>query len=62
MARPGDIDHRQVMRLDDPIEMHIEEIEPWRRAPMPEQAWLDVLEFERLLEQWIVEQINLADR
>src|SRR6185437_3760049 len=61
MAGSGDEDHVEMSRLDDAVEMGIDEIESRRRPPMTKQPRLDVLERERLLEQWIVEQIDLAD-
>src|SRR5437588_5875764 len=42
--------------------MGIDEIEPGRSAPVSEQARLDVLRFQRLPEQWIVEQVYLSNR
>ena len=61
MARPGDVDHREVVGFDDAVQMHIDEVEARRRAPMAEQARLDVLELERLFQERIVEQVDLAD-
>ena len=63
-AVPGadDVDHVQVIALDDPIEMHAEHVQARRRAPVAEQPRLDVLALERLLQQRIVEQIDLPDR
>ena len=48
--------------LDDAIQVHVDEVQPGRRAPVPEQARLDVLERQRLAQQRIVEQVDLADR
>src|SRR5712671_3238696 len=42
--------------------MGIDEIEPGRSAPVSEQARLDVLRFQRLPEQRIVEQVYLSNR
>ena len=49
-AVPGadDVDHVQVVALDDPIEMHAEHVQARRRAPVAEQPRLDVLALERL--------------
>src|ERR1700733_13170493 len=55
----GDVDHVEIELLDQPIEVRVDEVEAGRRAPMPEQAWLDVLLLERLTQQRIVEKINL---
>jgi hypothetical protein len=62
VTRPGDVDHVHVARVDDAIEMNVEEVEPRRRPPMPEEPGLGVIEPERLAEQRIVEQIDLPDR
>ena len=63
-AVPGadDVDHVQVIALDDPIEMHAEHVQARRRAPVAEQPRLDVLALERLSQERIVEQVDLADR
>ena len=62
MAGPADVDHVEATRVDDAIEVHVDEIEAGRRPPMAEQPRLDVGPFQRPLEQRIVEQIDLADR
>src|ERR1700727_2071985 len=62
MAGTGDVDHVEIELFDQPIEVHVNEVEARRRAPMPEKAWLDVLLLERLTQQRIVEQVNLTDR
>ena len=62
MARARDIDDVQVVFLDDPVQVGIDEIQPRRRAPVAEQARFDVGQLERLLQQRIVVEINLADR
>jgi hypothetical protein len=56
-----DVDHVQFIALDDAIEMNIQHIQAWRRAPMPEQSRLDVLAFQRLLQERIIKQVDLAD-
>ena len=62
MARAGDVDHVQVRALDHAIQVHVDEVQARRRAPVPEQARLDVLERERLLQQRIVVEVDLSDR
>ena len=62
MAGTGDIDHVEIARLDGTVQMHIDEIQAGGRAPMAEQAGLDVIQGQRLLQQRIVEQIDLAHR
>src|SRR6266436_556527 len=54
VARAGDVKHVQAVFLDDAIEVDVDEIQPWRRAPMAEQTGFDVLALERLFQQWIV--------
>ncbi len=34
VSRPGDIEHVEVILLDDPVEMHVDEIQTRRGAPM----------------------------
>src|SRR6266568_7923468 len=62
MAGAADIDDVEVASLDDPIEVDIDEIESGRRTPVSQQPRLDVLRFQGLLEQWVIEQINLSYR
>jgi hypothetical protein len=62
VAGACDEQHIEVLRLDRPVEMDIDKIEPWRGAPMAEQARLDVFDLQRLAEQRIVEEIDLSDR
>ncbi len=62
MARSGDEQDVEIPRLDDAVEMDIDEIEARRRSPMTEETWLDVLDLQWLAQQWIGKQIYLADR
>ena len=62
VARTDDVDHVQIVVLDQPVEVDVEEIQPRRRAPMAEQPRLDMFELEGRFEQRIVLQIDLADR
>jgi hypothetical protein len=62
VARTNDVDHVQIIVLDQPVEMDIEEIQSCCRSPVTEQAGLDVFEPERGFEQRIVLQIDLSDR
>ena len=52
----------EVIFLDDPVQMDVDEILPGRRAPVSQQHVLDVRERQRPLQQRIVVEINLADR
>ena len=58
----GDIEHVQVILLDDPVQMHVDEVLARRRAPVPDHQRLHVRQFQRLLQQRIVVEVNLADR
>ncbi len=62
MPRAGDVDHVEILRFDDTIQVRIDEVLPRRRAPVPEQHVLDVRERERTLQQWIIREENLPHR
>src|SRR5579863_10724334 len=38
----GDVEHIQVILLDDPVQVHIDEVLAWRRAPVPDHQGLHV--------------------
>ena len=59
---PGDVDHVQVVLVDDAVQMDIDEVQPGRGAPVAEQARFDVRQLERLPQQRIVVEIDLPDR
>ena len=61
MPGPDDVDGIQVPGTDDPVEVGVDEVEPGRRAPVAEQPRLDVGRLERLAQQRVVEQVDLAD-
>ena len=62
VPRAGDINHVEVVFLDDPVQMHVNEVLPGGRTPMAQQHMLHVREYQRPLQQRIVVEINLADR
>src|SRR5208283_2144359 len=62
VAWAADVDHVQLALLNDPIQVHVDKILSRCRTPMAEQPWLDLLWLERLPQQRIVIEINLADR
>ena len=45
-----------------PVQMHIDDVLPRYRAPVSDDECLYVREFQRLLHQWIVVKVHLADR
>jgi hypothetical protein len=60
---PGtcDIDDIRIMLFDQAIEMDIDEVLPRRSSPVPEQSWFDLLRSERLSQQGVFEEVDLAD-
>ena len=62
MARPRDEEQIEVPRLDEPIEMHVDEVEPGCGAPMAEEPRLHVLDLERLAKQRVGKEIDLPYR
>src|SRR5664279_2055130 len=62
MSRTGDVDHVQVVLFDDPVQMRVDEVLAWGRAPMAQQHVLHIRKFERPLQQGIGKEIDLADR
>ena len=47
---------------DHPVQVRIDEVQPRRRAPVAEQARLDMLGLQRFAQERIIEKIDLADR
>ena len=58
----GHVQHVEVARDDEPVEVRPDEIQAGCRAPVAEQAGLDVLGRERLAQQRVAEQVDLPDR
>src|SRR5262249_12946176 len=48
MPRPGKIDHVQIILLDEPVQVDVNERQPWTRSKMPQKPVLDVLWLQRL--------------
>ena len=48
VAGTGDVDHVEVMLLDDPVQMRVDEVLARRRAPVSQQQLLHVLQLQRL--------------
>ena len=55
---PGDEDRVQVVLLDQPVEVDVREGLAGVRAPVAQQARLDVLELQRLAEQGVVLEVQ----
>ena len=62
VARANDEQHVQLMRFDQPVQVHVDHVQARRGAPVPEQAPLDVLQLKRRLKQRVVLQVNLPHR
>ena len=61
VAGPGQVDHVRVGLAHEAVQVRVDEREARRRAPVAEQPRLDVRGRERLPQQRIVPQIDLAD-
>src|SRR5260370_23576217 len=57
----GDINHVEVEYADQPVEVRVDQVEPGAGTRVTEQARLDVMGLDRLAQQRVVEQVNLAD-
>jgi hypothetical protein len=62
VAGTGSIDHIQVIFFDNSIEMDVDKVLARRGSPVAQKAGLHMREVERLPEQGVVEQVNLAHR
>ncbi len=57
----GDVDDVRIMLFDKAVQMNVDEVLPRRRSPVPEQPWLDLFRFERLSQQRVFKEVDLAD-
>jgi hypothetical protein len=62
MAETDDVDHVEIIVLDQPVEMNIEEIKSCCRPPMTEQTGLDMFKLEGCFKQRIILRIDLPNR
>ena len=62
MPGAGDVDHVEVVLLDQPVQVNVDEVQTRRRSPVAEEPRLDVFLCQGLLEQRVVVEIDLADR
>ena len=60
VARADDIDHVQAVLLDQPVQVHIQQVQARCRAPMAQQARLDVFDLQRRFEQRVGLQVDLT--
>src|ERR1051325_3199230 len=61
MAGAGEVDDIQIVLADDAVDVGVDEAQPRRGAPMPEQARLDVLATQRLAQEWVGQQVDLSN-
>src|SRR5215471_2619189 len=54
MPRTGDIDHVEIVLLDDSVEMDVDEVQSWCRAPMTEEPRFDVSLCQGQLQERVV--------
>ena len=59
---PAHVDHVEIVLADDAVEVHVDEVLAGRRAPVTQQARLDVGCLQRLAQQRVGVEIDLADR
>lgn len=61
VPRPRNVDDVQVVGLDQPVAVDIDEVQPRRCPPMSQQSWLDMLKCQRFFEQGIVDELDLSN-
>jgi hypothetical protein len=61
VARSGDEDRVDVVGADDAVEVRVDEVQAGRGTPVAQQPRLDVLDAQRLAQERVVEQVDLAD-
>jgi hypothetical protein len=61
MSRPGQEQHVQVVAHDQPVEVGVQQVQPRRRAPVPQQPGFDVLGAQWLAQERVVLQIDLSN-
>src|SRR5665647_1966569 len=62
VARAGNINHVEIVLVDDAVHVHINKIQTGGGAPVAEQTRLDVRNQERFFQQRIIEKVNLSYR
>jgi hypothetical protein len=58
----SDIEHVQVILLDNPVQVNVDEILARCGAPVPDHKRFHMRQFERLFQQRIIVEVKLADR
>ena len=61
MSGAGDVNHIQIIFIDEPVEMNIDKIKTRGSSPVAEQTRFHMIQRQRLFQKWIVIQVNLSD-
>ena len=61
MARPGHVDHVEIVQDDEAVQVDVYEIQAGRGAPVTQQPRLHVFQLQRHFQEGIVEEVDLAD-
>ena len=61
VSRPDNVHHVQVAFANQPVPVNIEEVQPRRGAPVPQQPRLHVIQSQRPLQHRVVFQVDLAN-
>jgi hypothetical protein len=61
VTRACHVDDVELVALDDAVEVRVDEVQARRGPPVAEQPRLDVLDPQRLAQQRVVKQVDLAD-
>ena len=62
VAGTGEIDHIQIVALDDPVQMGIDEVLAGAGPPVSHDGLLEVAFDQRALQEGVIHQIQLAGR
>ena len=60
VAGTGEVDHIEVVALDDAVQVRVDEVLARAGAPVADDGLLEVALFERALKQGVIEQVELA--
>ena len=61
VAGPDHVDHVQIAAADQPVQVRVDEVQPGSRAPVADQARFHLAWLQRLSQERVVEQVDLAD-
>ena len=60
VAGTGEVDHIEVVALDDAVQVRVDEVLARAGAPVADDGLLEIALFERALKQGVIEQVELA--